>query len=336
MVQELEVSAFDDDQTGISDSLLLRAWEDMLLLRRIDERTSELCEKGEIPGLIHLGVGEEAVAVGTCLALRPEDKVTSTHRAHGHFLAKGADPGAFMAELYGKATGSCGGKGGSMHLIDTSIGFLGANGVVGAGLPIAVGAALGAKILGEDFVVACFFGDGANNQGTFHESMNLAAVWKLPVIFVCENNGYGISQSIHSQQLVDNVSDRAPGYGIPARIIDGNDFNEVYLSVSAAANNARAGGGPMLIECSTYRVSGHYEGDSETYRDEAEVAEWKRKDPLLRTQAEIEKRGAFTADVVAAIEARVDSKVEAATEFARKATFPPPGDALRHVYAEAS
>lgn len=324
------------DDHSLSDALLLKAWEEMLLLRRIDERTSELCEKGEIPGLIHLGVGEEAVAVGTCLALRPEDKVTSTHRAHGHFLAKGAEPGAFMAELYGKALGSGRGKGGSMHLIDIDIGFLGANGVVGAGLPIAVGAALGAVIKGEAFVVACFFGDGANNQGTFHESLNLAAVWKLPVIFVCENNGYGISQSIHSQQLVENVSDRAPGYGMPAQIIDGNDFNEVYLAVSEAAEIARNGGGPKLIECSTYRVSGHYEGDSESYRDEEEVAEWKRKDPLLRTRAELERRGAMDERVASEIEARIMARVDKATEFARNANYPDPAAALQHVYAEAS
>ncbi len=319
---------------ALSSEQLLQLYEDMSMLRAFDEKVSERCIRGEIPGLIHLGVGEEAVAVGVNAALQPQDKMVSTHRAHSHFLARGADPKAFMAELYGKATGCCGGKAGSMHLADLDIGFLAANGVVGGGLPLAVGAALGLRILNDDGVTLCFFGDGANNNGAFHESLNLAAVLELPVVFLCENNGYGISQSIHKQQRVANVADRAPGYGIPAEIIDGNDVLEVYETVRRAVDKARAGGGPTLIEAKTYRTIGHYVGDSENYRSAEEVAEWQAKDPIVRFEQVMRRKKLLNKALKEEIAARIAVLVEEATDFALHSPFPDPASALSHVYAE--
>ena len=306
---------------------------DMRLLRVSDERVVERARRGEVPGLLHLGVGEEAVAVGACAALRPEDKITSTHRGHGHFLAKGGSPKALMAELYGKEAGCCRGKGGSMHLVDLKIGFLGANGVVGAGLPLAVGAALGARIKGEDWVVVCFFGDGANNEGAFHESLNLAAVWNLPVVFLCENNQYGISQSIMSQQKVANVADRAPSYGLPSQIIDGNDVLAVFGAISEATDAARQGQGPTLVECMTYRVSGHYEGDADAYRDPDEVAAWLRKDPIRRFQDVLLDQGVLSAAELERLFRDVEATVDEAVAFAAGAPYPTPEQAEKHVFA---
>ena len=306
---------------------------DMRLLRVSDERVVERARRGEVPGLLHLGVGEEAVAVGACAALRPEDKITSTHRGHGHFLAKGGSPKALMAELYGKEAGCCRGKGGSMHLVDLKIGFLGANGVVGAGLPLAVGAALGARIKGEDWVVVCFFGDGANNEGAFHGSLNLAAVWNLPVVFLCENNQYGISQSIMSQQKVANVADRAPSYGLPSQIIDGNDVLAVFGAISEATDAARQGQGPTLVECMTYRVSGHYEGDADAYRDPDEVAAWLRKDPIRRFQDVLLDQGVLSAAELERLFRDVEATIDEAVAFAAGAPYPTPKQAEKHVFA---
>jgi len=317
----------------VNDASLLQMLEGMHLLRAFDDKIGERCRRGEIPGLIHLGNGEEAVAVGVCAALEEGDKMTSTHRGHSHFLAKGGDPNAFMAELYGKRTGCCGGKGGSMHLYDQDIGFLGCNGVVGGGLPIATGAALGSDILGHDAVTVCFFGDGANNQGTFHESLNLAAVWALPVVFICENNGYGISQSIHDQQLVDNVADRAPSYGIPAEIIDGNDILCVYETVAKAVASARAGNGPTLIECKTYRIGGHYEGDSESYRSAEEIKEWRQKDPIERFEKLLLEQGTLSDATRETITKRVTKIVDDALSFAKRSPFPAPEATYSNVYA---
>ena len=333
--KKIEVSESGGGVTnGLAEADLLDMLEKMHLLRAFDERVSERCKRGEIPGLIHLGMGEEAVAVGVCAAIKPNDKMTGTHRAHGHFLAKGGDPKAFMAELYGKQTGCCRGKGGSMHLVDLECGFLGANGVVGAGLPIAVGAALGQRILDDDFVTVCFFGDGANNQGTFHESLNLASVWNLPVVFICENNEYGISQSIHAQQKVPHVSDRAASYLMPARIVDGNDVLEVYTAVSEAVAAARSGQGPTLLECKTYRTSGHYEGDAAHYRSKEEVDEWKRKDPILRLEQRLMQSGVLTEQSRDRIKGRVWMVVEEATEYAVASRYPSAEEATSHVFAE--
>ena len=325
------------DHGGLMETLpkdflvgLLRA---MWLLRVSDEMVGARARRGEIPGLLHLGLGEEAVAVGACAAIRPEDKITSTHRAHGHFLAKGGSPKALMAELYGKEAGCCRGKGGSMHLVDLNIGFLGANGVVGAGLPLAVGAAMAARIKDEDWVVVCFFGDGANNEGAFHESLNLAAVWNLPVVFLCENNQYGISQSILTQQKVANVADRAGSYGLPSKIIDGNDVLAVFAAISEAAEAARQGRGPTLVECMTYRVSGHYEGDADKYRDSDEVAAWLQKDPIQRFQDLLLQRDILSPAELEGLSRDVDATVDEAVAFAVNAPYPAPDKAEKHVLA---
>lgn len=321
------------DVASLPKGMPVKLLKELYLLRAYDELVSALCRRRQLPGLIHLGVGEEAVAVGTCAALRPGDNVTSTHRAHGHFLAKGADPKQFLAELYGKVDGSCRGKGGSMHLVDLSVGFLGANGVVGAGLPIAVGSALAQRIRKEESVTACFFGDGANNQGTFHESLNMAAVWDLPLIFVCENNGYGISSSVKDQQKIENVADRASSYVMPATIIDGNDVVAVYHAVSEAARVARSGGGPTLIECKTYRTIGHYEGDDQGYRPKEEVDAWRLKDPILRMEQALKKEKLASDDVFAALRAEVEANCEEAKAFAEASEFPASSAAFRDVFA---
>ncbi len=313
---------------------LIKMLEGMHLLRAFDRKVGERCKRGEIPGLIHLGLGEEAVAVGACVAIEPTDKVTSTHRAHGHFLAKGGDPKALMAELYGKQTGCCKGKGGSMHLIDLEIGFLGANGVVGAGLPIAVGAALGQRMLAGNGITICFFGDGANNQGTFHESLNLAAIWDLPVVFVCENNEYGISLITRDQQKVRHVADRGCAYGMPTRVTDGNDVLEVYDAVSNAADLARRGKGPTLIECKTYRISGHYEGDSQSYRPKKEVEAWRRKDPIRRLEKTLLDRKILGAAKLDEIRNTAQRIVDEAVAFAEDSPFPAPEAAETDVFGE--
>ncbi|HJN22691.1 MAG TPA: thiamine pyrophosphate-dependent dehydrogenase E1 component subunit alpha [Rhodospirillales bacterium] len=316
-----------------SEAGLLEMLAKMHLLRAFDQKVGERCKRGEIPGLIHLGIGEEAVAVGVCRAIRPEDKITSTHRAHGHFLAKGGSPKALMAELYGKQAGCCRGKGGAMHLVDLKIGFLGANGVVGAGLPLAVGAALGARIKGENWVVACFFGDGANNEGSFHESLNLAAIWNLPVVFLCENNQYGISQSISTQQKVANVADRAAAYGMPSQITDGNDVLAVFETVAKAADRARQGKGPTLVECKTYRVSEHYEGDQGAYRDPDEVAAWLQNDPIQRLEALLLERAVLSPVELERLPRDAEAMVNDAVAFAASAPYPAPDKAERHVFA---
>ena len=233
----------------------------MKLIRDFEANASRLFAEGKIPGFVHLYIGEEAIATGVCAGLNDDDYITSTHRGHGHIIAKGGDIKYMMAELYGKATGYCKGKGGSMHIADANKGILGANGIVGAGHNIAVGAGLSAKYRGTDQVCVCFFGDGSTNQGTFHEAMNLASIWKLPVIFVCENNLYGISMHQSKHQAIQDVADRAVAYNVPGVIVDGNDVFAVYEAATEAVVRARAGQGPTLIECKTYRHQGHFEGD---------------------------------------------------------------------------
>ena len=315
--------------------LALEMLERMLLLRALDEKVGELARKKLLPGLIHLGIGEEAVAVGTCAALRAEDKVTSTHRAHGHFIAKGGTPRALMAELHGKVTGCCRGKGGSMHLVDIERGFLGANGVVGAGLPLAVGAALGRRVLGADFVTVCFFGDGANNNGAFHESLNLASVMNLPVVFVCENNEYGISIALKDQQRLADIADRGAAYAMPSQIVDGNDAIAVHAAVAAAVTRARAGEGPTLLECKTYRTTGHYEGDSQSYRSKQEIQAWKEKDPIDRLHKRLVEAGLVDDEAVQQMRDRVKAACLDAVEYARASPFPDPEEAFTDVLAGA-
>ncbi|MEM3608940.1 MAG: pyruvate dehydrogenase (acetyl-transferring) E1 component subunit alpha [Candidatus Bathyarchaeia archaeon] len=305
----------------------------MLEIRFFEEKVFELYAQNLVPGTIHLYAGEEAVAVGVCSALRKDDYITSTHRGHGHCLAKGADPKRVMAEILGKKTGYCKGKGGSMHIADFSIGMLGATAVVGAGIPIAVGAGLSIKLRGTDQVVACFFGEGASNQGTFHEGINLAAVWNLPVIFVCENNLYAMGTRQSMVMKIENVADRAVAYGIPGKVVDGNDVYAVYDAANEAVERARKGGGPTLIECKTYRHKGHSRVDPARYRPKEEVEAWLAKDPIRRFKERLLQTKALTEDEIARIESEASATIEEAVKFAKESPFPAPEEALEDVYA---
>jgi pyruvate dehydrogenase E1 component alpha subunit len=309
-------------------------YETMLRIRRFEERVYYLFLEGGMPGTIHLYLGQEAVAAGVCANLRTDDYVTSTHRAHGHALAKGLTARAMMAELFGKAAGCCGGKGGSMHVGDLRVGMVPSLAVVGAGIPIAAGIALAFKHRKTDRVAVCFFGDGAANEGTFHEGINLAAVWDLPVVYVCENNLYGASTHVSRVMKVAHVADRAAAYGIPGVVVDGNDVEAVHAAAAAAVARARAGGGPTLLECKTYRYGGHSRSDPGNYRSKEEVAHWKERDPLgiqrrrLLAQRAIEEAG------LTAIEERVNQEIEDAVAHARATPDPSPDQVLTHVYAE--
>jgi len=312
---------------------LVWMYRKMVEIRTFESKVAELFAAGKIPGFVHLYIGEEAVAVGACANLKDTDFITSTHRGHGHCIAKGGRMDLMMAELFGKETGYCKGKGGSMHIADVEIGILGANGIVGGGLGIAPGAGLSAKMRGTDQVTICFFGDGASNQTTFHEGINLASAWKLPVIFICENNQYGISLHQSKHQNINDVADRAAAYGIPGVVVDGNDVMAVYEAVGEAVKRARAGEGPTLIECKTYRWRGHFEGDPQVYRSQEEIEEWKAKDPIPRFEALLAEMGVLTAEEAEAIKKEVAAEVEAAVEFAEKSPEPAPEAALEDLYA---
>jgi pyruvate dehydrogenase E1 component alpha subunit len=261
---------------------LIDMYRKMLLIRYHETAAAEAFAAGTIPGFVHLYVGEEAVAVGACANLRDDDYITSTHRGHGHCIAKGCNVKYMMAELIGKETGYCKGKGGSMHIADVGIGMLGANGMVGAGIPLACGAGLSAQIRGTDQVCISFFGDGASNQGTFHESLNLASIWRLPVVFVAENNLYAQTTPQKHAMNIRSIAERGAAYGMPSAEVDGNDLIAVYEAVHEAVKRARKGLGPTLLECVTYRWRGHFEGDVLHYRTEKEVEEWKKKDPISK------------------------------------------------------
>lgn len=265
---------------ALSKNTLINMYETMNKIRMFELRLQELFAASEIPGFVHLYLGEEAVATGACAALTDADMITSTHRGHGHLLAKGGDLKLMMAEIFGRKTGYCKGKGGSMHIADMDLGILGANGIVGGGGPLAAGAALAAKYRKNEDVAMCFFGDGASNQGTIQESLNMASAWKLPLVFVNENNGYGISCPQCNSMAVVDIADRAAAYDMPGVVVDGNDVLAVYEAVSEAVKRARKGEGPSLVECKTYRWRGHFEGDACTYRCDEELKEWKAKDPI--------------------------------------------------------
>ena len=320
-----------DDAT---EPVLLELYERMLVIRTFEERVSQLFRKNKLPGFVHLYVGQEAVAVGVCAALRIDDYITSTHRGHGHVIAKGGDVRRMMAELYGRATGYCKGKGGSMHITDMEIGMLGANGIVSGGLPIAVGAAYGAAFLRRtDQVAAGFFGDGALNEGPFHEAMNMASAWKLPVIFVCENNLYGVGTRLDRVSPSEEAVRRAEGYLMRNIAVDGNDVIAIRAATLEAVRAARNGEGPTFIECRTFRQRAHYEGENPGYWDEEERASWLARDPVLLARNRILAAGLATEDEVAAIVARVEAQVEDAVEFAEASPLPEPADALDDVYA---
>jgi len=315
-----------------SKEQLTYMYRKMLEIRFFEEKVYELYGQNLVPGTIHLYAGEEAVAVGVCTNLRNDDYLISTHRGHGHCIAKGARLDKTMAEILGKETGYCKGKGGSMHIADFDIGMLGATAVVGAGIPIASGAGLSIKLRRTDQVAACFFGDGASNQGTFHEGLNMAATWALPVLFVCENNLYAMGTRQSQVMLVENVADRAEAYGIPGITVDGNDVLAVYEATKACVERARAGKGPTLIECKTYRHKGHSRVDPATYRPKAEVSEWMRKDPIVRLKTHILERQIVTEQEAKKIEDDVAHAIDAAVEFAVKSPYPAPEEALGDVY----
>jgi pyruvate dehydrogenase E1 component alpha subunit len=305
----------------------------MQRIRRFEERAEELYLGGELPGFIHLSIGQEACAAGACLALRRDDYITSTHRGHGHCIAKGASVDRMMAELYAKATGSCKGKGGSMHIADFSVGMLGANGVVGGGANLAVGAAIAARLRGSDQIALCFFGDGAANRGPLHEAMNLAAVWSLPVIFFCENNQYASTTSVKTVMKVEDVAARAAGYGMPGLVVDGNDVVAVYRIVREYAERARSGGGPALIEAKTYRMRGHFVGDPQLYRPAEEVQAQRANDPIERHERRLLAEQLLDADGLARIKAEVEDEIAAAVRFGRESPLPEPEAALEDLYA---
>ncbi|MEM8786783.1 MAG: thiamine pyrophosphate-dependent dehydrogenase E1 component subunit alpha [Pseudomonadota bacterium] len=311
---------------------LTRALRQMFLIRKFEEGAEAAYMRGLIHGTMHLSIGQEASAVGACIGLSAADKITSTHRGHGHCIAKGADVARMFAEFFGKETGYCRGRGGSMHIADVDAGNLGANGIVGGGIPIAVGAGLSAKRLGTGAVTVCFFGDGANNEGAFHEGLNIASVWKLPVVFVCENNKYGMSTSTEKSTAVASIADRAAAYGMPGLSVDGNDFSAVAEAVEDAAARGRTGEGPSLIEAMTYRQRGHSRSDRNRYRTKEEIEAWTARDPLPRMAGMLIDHGVLTEAQVAEIEAEVDAEIAAALDFAQTSPDPDPAAVTRDVY----
>jgi acetoin:2,6-dichlorophenolindophenol oxidoreductase subunit alpha len=320
-------------KTGLSKERLHDMYRKMLLARRFEEKVAYFFSRGLVHGTTHLYVGEEATAIGAIATLSDEDWITSTHRGHGHAIAKGLDPDRMMAELLGKSTGYCRGKGGSMHISDITMGHLGANGIVGGGLPIATGAGISVKVRGEDKVVVCFFGDGAINEGTFHESVNLASIWKLPVIFICENNLYGMSMSQKRATNIDDLSVRASSYGIPGARVDGNDVFAVYEAVLTAKDHVKKNG-PYLIVAETYRQLGHSKSDANRYRTKEEIAEWKKKDPIPRMRRHLTEHEGFSAAELDALEEQAAKDIEKAVEFAQNSPDPDLSDLLTDVYAE--
>lgn len=313
--------------------MVLNFFREMTKIRKFELKAAELFMQGEMAGNIHTCAGQEASAVGACNALEPSDFIVSTHRGHGHSLAKGAKVDKMMAELFGKSTGYCHGKGGSMHIVDMGIGMLGANGIVGAGIPIGAGSALASKIMKKDEVTLVFFGDAASNQGTFHEAINMASAWRLPVVFLCENNQYGVSICIDRVCNVVNIADRASAYNIPGKVVDGNDVFAVYEAVKEAADRARKGDGPTLIEAKTYRHRGHYEGDPQMYKPKEEMEAWQAKDPLTRLRSEITKARIAKQKDLDAIETELQQEIEQAVEFSRNSSYPDVSEVMTDVYA---
>jgi len=318
-----------------SPTLAVDAYRRMRIIRRFEERVIDLVNANEIAGVTHEYIGEEAIAVGVCSALRESDVISSTHRGHGHIIAKGGDVRRMMAELFGRVTGYNRGKGGSMHIADLSLGIYGANGIVAAGVPIAAGAAWASVIRQNDGVAATFFGDGGANQGVVHETMNMAGIWKLPILFICENNQYAVTTPVQEATAGPGISTRAAAYGFPGVRVDGMRVDEVYESVSRAVARARAGEGPTLIECVAYRFQGHFTAEralSLTYRTPAEIDTWRAKDPLPHWAGVLEDAGALSADQRAAMDAEIETLLDEATQFARASDWPQREDALADMY----
>jgi len=308
----------------------------MQTIRRFEERASDDFHAGGIYGVVHCYIGEEAIAVGVCSALRRDDQIISTHRGHGHCIAKGADLNRMMAELYGRETGYCKGKGGSMHIADFDIGMLGANGIVAGGIPIVTGAGLAAQIEDTDRVAVSFFGDGASNAGPFHESLNIAAAWKLPMIYVCENNLWAAQTPSAQTLALPDVAARAAGYGIPGVVVDGNDVVAVHEAAVEAIARARAGDGPSLIECKSYRWRRHTERpETPDRRPEQEIEEWKKADPIARLKGDLQnQQGQLSDEEWQAMDSEILDAIEASVSFAKASPFPAPEAALEDVFAE--
>jgi pyruvate dehydrogenase E1 component alpha subunit len=322
-----ELDALDD--AALRDALMR-----MHLIRKFEETAEASYMRGLVHGTMHLSIGQEASAVGSISPLARDDYILSTHRGHGHCLAKGADPARMLAEFFGKETGYCRGRGGSMHIADVEGGNLGANGIVAGGLPIAVGVGMSIKAQKLPRVCMVFFGDGAANEGAFHESLNMASIWTLPVVFVCENNKYGMSMDIAKAMAVANVADRAAAYAMPGVVVDGNDLPAVAAASRVAVARARDGGGPTLVECKTYRLRGHSKSDRNLYRSKDEIEGWRARDPIRRLESELVATGRFDAATLATIEADAAREIERALEFAKSSPDPDPADLTRDVYAE--
>jgi pyruvate dehydrogenase E1 component alpha subunit len=306
----------------------------MHLIRKFEETAEASYMRGLVHGTMHLSIGQEASAVGAILPLHADDYILSTHRGHGHCIAKGADPARMLAEFFGKESGYCRGRGGSMHIADVEGGNLGANGIVGGGLPIAVGVGMSIKAQKQSRVCMVFFGDGAANEGAFHESLNMASIWKLPIVFVCENNKYGMSMDITRAMAVGSVADRASAYAMPGASVDGNDLAAVAAASRDAVTRAREGGGPSLLECVTYRIRGHSKSDRNLYRSKEEIERWRAADPIVRLGAEIVEAGLFTRSALADIEKSAQAEIDAALAFAQSSPDPDPAQLTRDVYAE--
>lgn len=316
-----------------SKELLKTLYYKMYKIRKFEETIERYFFDGEIPGFVHLYIGEEAIASGVCASLTNQDYIASTHRGHGHTIAKGADLNRVMAEIFGRKTGFCKGKGGSMHIADFSVGMLGANGVVGGGFNLAVGAALAIKKQKRDNVSVVFFGDGASNRGTFHEALNLASVWKLPAIFVCENNQWASTTPYRTTTSVDDISTRAAGYSMASKIVDGNDVLDVYEGFKKALEYTKAGNGPFFLEAKTYRIKGHFVGDPELYRTKEEVQTiYEENNPITRFENKLLSDNLMSSDELAEIRTNVEIEIKEALEFAHNSEFPDPSELFDDLY----
>ncbi|MHC6179145.1 thiamine pyrophosphate-dependent dehydrogenase E1 component subunit alpha [Clostridium sp. JNZ X4-2] len=319
--------------TELDKHLIINFYKTMTKIRTFEENIESLSLAGEIPGFVHLYIGEEAIATGVCANLTDKDYIESTHRGHGHTIAKGADINRMMAEIFGRETGFCRGKGGSMHIADFNVGMLGANGVVGGGYNLAVGAALAIKYQNKQDVSVVFFGDGASNRGTFHEAANFASVFKLPVIFVCENNKWASTTPYKTTTSVENIADRAAGYNMPGVMVDGNDVFQVYKVAQEAIERARHGGGPTLVEAKTYRIKGHFVGDPEKYRTKEEVKEqFEKNDPIKNFESKVLEKKLMTREEMDAIKAEAKKGLEEAIKFAKDSPFPDPSELYEDLY----
>lgn len=319
--------------TVYSKELLEKFYYTMVKIRKFEETVEKYFLDGQIPGFVHLYIGEEAIATGVCASLKNDDYIQSTHRGHGHTIAKGADINRAMAEIFGKKTGFCKGKGGSMHIADFSVGMLGANGVVGGGFNIATGAALAIKKQKRDNVSVVFFGDGASNRGTFHEALNMASVWKLPIIFVCENNEWASTTPYRTTTSVEDISKRAAGYSMESKIVDGNDVFDVYEGFKEALAHVKAGNGPFFLEAKTYRIKGHFVGDPELYRTKEEVQKvYDENNPITRFENKVLKENLLSETELKEISSKAETEIKEALKFAQDSEFPEPSEMYDDLY----